>query len=276
MAGSGRAAPYAPRPGVIVVGSGKGGVGTSVVSTLIAVEAARRGERVLLVDADEAVGSLHMMLGISDAGPGLGALRGGLVEPEALVVSAGPGLVLLPGGGGGVDATLANATGERRAMLRRVSGLFDRFSTVVVDGGSRLESVMAACGAGAERLICVTSPDRISLAANYAMFKIARARFETLPVELIVNGADERRGRSLHAIVRAATQSFLGTDVRFGGTVPRDDLIGVAIESSASLFDLTPASRAASAVGGVVQRMLMERHLASGADVDVVPIMGEI
>jgi MinD-like ATPase involved in chromosome partitioning or flagellar assembly len=261
MSASGRSPSWAPTPGVVVVGSGKGGVGTSVVAALVALDAARRGERVLLVDADESVGSLHMMLGISDPGPGLGALRGGATSPESLLVNVAPGLVLMPGGGGGVDATLSGAAAEYRVLMRRVSGLFPEFGTVVVDGGSRLDSVMAACATGVERLLCVTEPDRISLAASYALFKVARARFEALPIELVVNRADEHRGRNLHAIVRAATQTFLGTDVRLGGTIPVDARLEACLQRAGSIADAEAYGSAASAVGGIVHRLLSERQV---------------
>jgi len=241
-----------------------------VLSTLLAIEAARGGGRVLLVDADEAVGSLHMMLGITDPGPGLGALRGGRVEPEQLVVAAAPGLDLFPGGGGGMDATLSSAAAERRALLRRVAGMYEQYGTVVVDGGSRLDSVMAACSAGAERLLCVTSADRISMAASYALFKVARARFEALPVELVVNASEEREGRNLHATVRAATHSFLQTDVPLGAVIPRDDAVASGLEQGAPLTELPDESAARSAAGALAQRLAAERRspsLAAGATV---------
>lgn len=272
MAGSGGPARFRARSGVVVVGSGKGGVGTSTVSALLALTAAHRGEHVLLVDADESVGSLHYMLGVKDAGAGLGALRGGRVTPQDLLVVAGPGLTLLPGGGGGVDATLSSATAERRALFRRVADLYDRYDLVVVDGGSRLESVMAACGAGVERLLCVTEPGRISLAASYALFKVARTRFEGLPVEMVINGADDRSGRGLHAVVRQATQSFLGTDVRFGGTVPLDADIRDTMDRGYGLQSLLATSEAAAAVGGLADRILLEQDRVAG-DVPVVPLI---
>jgi len=271
--GSGdRSSAHVSAPGVTVVGSGKGGVGTSVVSILLALEAHRRGERVLLIDADESVGSLHMMLGILDPGPGLGALRGGQIAPEQLLAAVAPGFMLLSGGGGGVDMTLSSAAAERRALMRRISGLYEQFTTIIVDGGSRLDSVMASCGAGAERLVCVTAQDRISLAASYALFKVARARFEPLPVELIVNGVDEAPGRSLHAIVRAATQAFLGTDVSFGGAIPFDPYVDDALTTGGSLAHVHPLSPAAAAAAGVMHRLLHERMLASGEATPVIPL----
>ena len=273
MAGAGKNSAFEPRPGVVVVGAGKGGVGTSVLSTMLAIGAAQRGENVLLVDADEAVGSLHMMLGITDPGPGLGSLRAGRGEPEALLVPVDSGLTLFPGGGGGVDATLIAASAERRILLARVAALYERFSTVIVDGGSRLDSVMAACGAGAERLLCVTAPDRIALAASYALFKVARARFDTLPVELIVNSADERKGRGLHAVVRAATQSFLGTDVLFGGTIPIDERLESCLEAGESLAQLDAAFGAAAAAGSIAHRLLAERQAGEAASRGVITLL---
>lgn len=259
MAGSGGTTAFVPRPGVIVLGSGKGGVGTSLIAALLALEAAGRGDRVLLVDADETVGSLHLMFGVDDAGPGLGALRDPDVDVEDLLKQVAPGISLLPGGGGGVDATLSSALGERRSLLRRIGGLYDGFPTVIVDGGSRLESVMAACAVGAERLLCVTTADRISLAASYALFKVARARFHGLPVDLVVNRADATEGSDLHALVGRAARSFLSTDIGFGGTLPVSTEVEGRLQAGASLYGLDIRSDVAGAAAALYERLFGER-----------------
>ncbi len=46
------------------MGGGKGGVGKSLVSTLLALEMARRGNRTILIDADLGGANLHTMMGI--------------------------------------------------------------------------------------------------------------------------------------------------------------------------------------------------------------------
>ncbi|MDH5588456.1 MAG: P-loop NTPase [Gemmatimonadota bacterium] len=276
MGSSGRDDTFRPTPGVVVVGAGKGGVGTSVVSALLAVDAARRGARVLLVDADEMVGSLHLMFGITDPGPGIGALRGGSLTPGELVLDIAPGLSLFPGGGGGMDATLAVAAAERRTLLRRVAGLYEAFDLTIVDGGSRLDSVMAACRAGAERLLCVTAPDRISLAASYALFKIANTQFKGLPVELVVNGASDEEAREVHSIVRSAATSFMGGTVAFGGGVPDDPGVRARVVAGAALHEVDPTSPAARAATMVVDRILADRRRLSDSDTPVVPLFREV
>lgn len=271
MAGSDSGTSFEPRPGVIVVGSGKGGVGTSVVSALLALEAAKRGEHVLLVDADETVGSLHMMFGITDPGGGLGSLREPRVEPESLLRTVAPDVALFPGGGGGVDATLTFAAGERRALLRRVSGLYEQFSTVIVDGGSRLDSVMAACAVGTERLLCITVDDRISLAANYALFKVARTRFAPMPIDLLVNFSTDPRAFDVHALIHSAARHFLSRDIAFGGSVPEDLGLRAWMRDGGSLSALPSDAPVCGAVGAVMDRILEERGSSMPSSADSIP-----
>jgi len=62
-----RSAAPAPRSGarrVVSIGGGKGGIGKSLVSANLGIELARRGKRVVLVDADLGGANLHTTLGI--------------------------------------------------------------------------------------------------------------------------------------------------------------------------------------------------------------------
>jgi len=54
----------APVPRLLSVGGGKGGIGKSLVAANVAIELARRGQRVVLVDADLGGANLHTGLGL--------------------------------------------------------------------------------------------------------------------------------------------------------------------------------------------------------------------
>ena len=263
VTGNGRDVSHRLLRGVVVFGAGKGGVGTSTLTGLVALAAARNGASVLLVDADETVGALHLQLGFPAEVPGLGTLRGGSVTPESLLVEVEPGLTLFPGGGGGVAATLAVASAERRILMRRVAGLYDRYDLVLVDGGSRLDSVVASCAAGAGRLVTLTLPDRIAEAGAYALLKAVHGRFSTLPTEVLVNRATEEEARAAHALVDGAASSFLGTSVPFAGAVPDDPASLVPLSGAGTLASLPASAPVWTAVAHLADRLLAEEDTAA-------------
>lgn len=227
-------------PGPVVFASGKGGSGTSTLAALLAVGAAAHGQRVLLVDGTAGIGSLHLYLG-TEAGRGWSALKAG-ASPEELVVTVGERLSLLPSGE--VAEATSISVAERQALFRRLVTLFSSYDLVVVDGGSRVESVMAACSAGAYRLVAVTTPDRVSLAATYALVKVALARMPELSVAVLANRGDEAAGES----IRAAAASFLDRTVDAVGAIPDDECLRAGINAGMNLQDAAAGSPAAAAI----------------------------
>jgi MinD-like ATPase involved in chromosome partitioning or flagellar assembly len=249
--------PSAPVPatggvGAVVVGSGKGGVGTSSVAALLALLAAAQGARTLLIDSDEGVGPLGLMLGVADA-PGWSALRGG-ARPDELVVSLGERLGFLPGGTQ-ADASALSPT-ERRVLFRRVSSLYPMYDLVIVDGGSRLEPVLAACGTGVARLLAVTTPDRISLAGCYALLKAVDARHPGVASGLVVNQSDATGAERAAATVAEAAQLFLGRGLALAAAVPDDLCLRAGMQAGMCLQDAADGSPAAASLLALADRLL--------------------
>src|SRR5437879_11471622 len=91
------AAARGPRPTTLLVTSGKGGVGTSMIAALTAISAAERGERVLLVDASEAGGTLHHLFGVRPT-HSLWMLTDSRLHPDDALIPIGDNLTLVAGG----------------------------------------------------------------------------------------------------------------------------------------------------------------------------------
>lgn len=226
---------------VVVVGGGRGGLGTSSLAALLALVWAADGHEVLLVDADDNLGVLHLLLG-APAGQGIGVLRDGTADAEDLVVSVAPGLGLLTVQPPEEDDP-APTGAERRALVRRLASLYPRYGRVVIDGGSRLESVAGACASGASTLLALTAPDRVSLAATHALVKACTARVPGLDVRIAANRTSATEARAAFEILQEGVVRFLGMDIAFAGAVPEDPDFHAAMGEGATIQDA--AARAA-------------------------------
>ena len=260
--------------GIVVVGSGRGGAGTSVIAALLALSAAALGRRVLLVDLDEHVGPQRYLLGVA-APHALTALRQGLA-PEALLVPVSATLSLLPGGPASPDAAEAShAPAQRSALLRLARSCFAAQELVVIDAGSRLDTVRAGLetaraaadaaaatpgGNLAVRLLVVTGSDPIALAASYALVKGVGAHegmpgTPPLPVDVLANRVSDDDARLAFEHVDAAARQFLQHPLRHAGIVPDDASLGAALRAGMPLQDAAVGSPAAVAMQLVATRL---------------------
>lgn len=251
---------------VIVVAGGKGGVGTSTVASLLAVGLARRGERVLLVDGSQ--GWLHMLFGLDDV-RGLAAVRAGTAAPADLVVQIRDGLDLLPAGPGDEALLLDAGPMERRALARKLGALYPRYDVVLIDAGSRLASVIEACALGADRLVAVTTAERLSVASAYALLKALRGRYPDLRRQLVVSREDPDRARPVVACLEDAAARFDTGAIEHLGTVPVDARLVVGLEGTRPIQHTAPeapAARAAMEMAASIQHELHTRAAATGGD----------
>ena len=223
-------------PPAVVLGSGKGGVGKSILSVLLAAAFARSGRRTLLLDGAQNQGNLHILLGLRPAGS-LGAVLSGEIDPAALQLPVTDNLVLLPGDSGAESLYSLGAV-DRARLHRRLSALYDGFDMVVVDGGSGIESAVRACGIRASRLAVVAAPEPASLADAYALLKIVTLQLPSLPIEVMVNrvSADEE-GQAVFDRLHLAAERFLRRELRYLGCVPEDDALRMGARRPGALLE---------------------------------------
>jgi len=249
----------------LLVASGRGGSGSTLVSALLAVAAAGDGYRVLLVDADDFVGPLALMLGVLPAA-GWQDLRGGRVSPNDIATPVSTTLTLVAGGAprtGAADALAMSAT-ERRACMRRVSSLAEYSDLVVVDCGSRIDTLHAAITPHAdERLLAVAAGnDPVAMAATYALCKAVRTRHSALALELLVNRHEANEAVRCFDSIDAGVRQFLGTSLQFAGSVPSDPTLDAALRAGMPFPDAAAGSPAAIAAHDAVMRALAGASLS--------------
>lgn len=251
-------------PVTLLCASGRGGSGTTLVAALLAVAAAGDGYRVLLIDTDDLLGPLAMTLGVTPRATWQD-LRGGRATPTDVATPVSATLTLVAGGParrnseGAPVVTLTAA--ERRASLRRLSVLSEGVDLVVIDCGSRLESVFAAIAPhSGETLIAIAAGvDPVGLASTYALCKAVSARHGALPVEILVNRQEGSDATRCFDLIDAGARQFLGYALHLAGAIPADATLDAALHKGMPFPDAAVGSPAAVAAHDIVTRALTAR-----------------
>jgi MinD-like ATPase involved in chromosome partitioning or flagellar assembly len=242
----------------LLVASGKGGVGTSVIASLVALQAAERGDRVLLVDASEAGGTLHHLFGVRPT-HSLWMLTDRHADPSQVLIPIDERLTLVAGG----TSATANAPSndnERRSALARLAHTYAGYDTIVFDGGSRLDTIAAISELADPTLLLVTSADRLALAANYALVKSVNARRDNAPIAVVANRHGETLAEEACEFLIGACSHFLGRTIDVAGAVPDDPCLQAAVGAGMTVRDALDGSPAAESVRGVLSRVLPSSH----------------
>jgi MinD-like ATPase involved in chromosome partitioning or flagellar assembly len=219
---------------VVVVAGGKGGVGVSTVSALIAAAAARRGRATLLVDAAPSAASLRAVLGLAGDESSSSDGMPYFVAPNQMFAT--------------LHAEEVRGAGERRARLRRIAAHYRDYELVVVDAGAAAEGVAAALAAGAGRLLAVATPDRLAVVATYALVKFVSEHFPELPVPVLFNRTEPTDATRMFGLIAAGAEEFLGRTLFPAGTLPEDDALRAAAEAGVSPAESTGSAAHAAAL----------------------------
>ena len=246
------AEPDADSARVICIASGKGGTGKSIVAANLAVQRAKGGERVLLVDFDAGLANAHLLLGLAPEHDLSHILQGRVRAIDALV--EGPhGLRLLSGGVG--RDLLANPTRRELDRLFKALGPLEReFDLIVVDHGAGLGYSMVTQLAATSTLLLVTHHEATALSDSYALYKRAHLVNPYIRVGLVVNRTPtQEKAESAWERFRAASQRFLGHSPEWVGWIPADPAVQRSVEARIPVTLLEPAAPASRALSTVAE-----------------------
>lgn len=201
-------------PKVWAVGGGKGGVGKTVFSVNLSVAMARRGERVVLVDADLGGANCHTVLGISNPQHTLADFLAKKVSrlDEVLAPTATPNLWLASGSRALLE--MANPRHVQKLKLLRHIRQLDVDHVLLDLGAGSAFNVLDFFLAADERIV-VVAPEPTSIENAYHFLKSAfyRSLRDTAKKDqrsgLIKSLLEERmkRGiRSPRALIQAVTE----------------------------------------------------------------------
>ncbi len=167
---------------ILPIGSGKGGVGKSLLATNLSIALGEAGKRVVLADLDLGASNLHTMLGMRTVSKGIGTFLTASKVPfqDIVLPTEYPGLSFIPG-----DAELpglANLkSGQKRKLVRNLLSLDADYLVLDLGAGTPASTIdfflLSRSG------IIITTPSLTAILNAYlflknAVFRIMYAAFK--------------------------------------------------------------------------------------------------
>ena len=245
---------------VLAITSGKGGVGKTFVSANLAAALAKRGHRVLVLDADLGLANLDVVLNLHPKITLHDVFTGKATLDEAIIKAPGGFSVLLAGSG---MVEYSRLTPEvRDEFLQVVRSLVPRYDVLLLDTGAGISDVVLFSVSLASEVLVVATPEPTSLTDAYAAIKVLATQQKRQHVRMIINQtARAGDGRAITTQLQQVLDRFVttgtGRSVRLihVGDIPADLAVREAVMRRQLLLVNTPGCPAALAMSELARKL---------------------
>jgi len=238
---------------VLAVTSGKGGVGKTFVSANLAAALAKRGLRVLVLDADLGLANLDVVLNLYPKVT-LHDVFTGKAKLEDAIIRAPGGFSVLLAGSGMVEYSRLSPE-VRNDFLRIMGGLVPHYDIVLLDTGAGISDVVLFAVSLASEVLVVATPEPTSLTDAYATIKVLVKQQNRQSIRMVINQtARMGDGRAITGQLQQVLDRFVSTDpvrpVRLihMADIPADPMVRQAVMRRQLLLQTTPGCPAGMAI----------------------------
>ena len=249
-----------PGARIIAVTSGKGGVGKTFVSANLAAALTRRGQRVLVLDADLGLANLDVVLNLHPKVTLHDVFTGKSPLQDAIIQAPGGFSVLLAGSG---MVEYSRLTPEvRNQFLNVIQEITPTYDVVLLDTGAGISDVVLFSVSLASEVLIVATPEPTSLTDAYAAIKVLAMQQKRQHVRMVINqAARPGDGRAITSQLQQVLDRFVSTEsgraIRLihMGDIPADPAVRDAVMRRQLLLLQTPGCAASLAIAQLANKI---------------------
>ncbi|MEB3196725.1 MAG: MinD/ParA family protein [Candidatus Sericytochromatia bacterium] len=224
---------------VIVVTSGKGGVGKTNITVNLALALARREKRTLLFDADLGMANVDVILGVSPKA-NLADVIGGRKKLDEILLPVNDHLHIVPGGSG-IHELADLSQDQLESFIRDMAGLEDRADFILVDTGAGISRGVLNFVLAAHEVLLVTTPEPTAITDAYGLIKSIDQHNPLAQVRLIINMAEsEQEARAVAQKLIMIVDRFLNIDVSFLTYIEKDPMVSRSVLQQQPFYHAFP------------------------------------
>ena len=227
---------------LVVIASGKGGVGKTFTALSLASILGAAGHKVLLFDGDLGLANVDIQLGLMPKCD-LGAVINGDATLHEAITSTEYFDVLAGRSG---TASLANLPfGKFKRLYEDLeTKICPHYDIVLADMGAGIEEATRHIAGRAKINLVITNDEPTALTDAYAFIKVMSRQKSDINVKLLINSAEnDRQGERTYKSLSKTCQNFLQMNPELLGVVKRDKMVHQAIRAQKLIINYAPGSK---------------------------------
>jgi len=239
---------------VIALTSGKGGVGKSNIAVNLAIQLARAGKDVVLLDADLGLANCDVLCNI-DLPFNLSHVIARQKEFSDVIIRA-PGGFRLIGGASGLARMADLGEYDRERIINALGELEEQTDVILIDTGAGISPNVLSFARAADHVIVITTPEPTAITDAYALIKVMMRGERERRVSLLVNQArSAAEARVVYERIARVARQFLSVNVSDAGYVSLDPSVSAAVRRRAPFLVVDPRCAASLCIAQLAARL---------------------
>ncbi|MCH7650018.1 MAG: MinD/ParA family protein [Nitrospinae bacterium] len=247
-------------PKVLAVSSGKGGVGKTNVVANLALALIRKGNRVLIFDADIGLNNIDILLGLTPRYH-IGHLFNGEKTIEEILVDGPKGLKVLPASNGWQELTMLDNK-KKMLLMEELDRLMGDYDYLIFDTAAGISSNVTYFCSAAHEILLVATPEPTSHTDVYALIKVLFQKHNQKQFKMIINSVkSEREALGIYRRLTDVVDQFLPhVSLDYLGYILYDENVTRSVRQQKPVVELYPHSQVSQCIHRLSEKIIETRN----------------